>query len=179
MHTKDLITWFEHHFICSVGPARAGVEIEINGQRNTVYYTVFAASAYDIQDPETRLILALKADFRPVLEMPISRTLFWRHPWKIEFGQEIQQIYGDKLITEEERRDGLAVPAGAVQNFDTGAWHEDLGKAQVSQLYTRLCIPALAEMQNPLFSGSRMFKLAKKEGAPVFTLGEPPKKAIS
>ncbi|MCC6475131.1 MAG: hypothetical protein IT514_15465 [Burkholderiales bacterium] len=167
MTTAELIAVFERAFICCVGPQQAYFDLP-NGRSGLtrLTYATYAVAAEDVEDAEGLLCASFAESFWPVLDAHGNEghVLFWRHPWKIRFGESQERQYGAVLATAEQVEDGAPVPSGSVFEPISGTWCEDLGIRRIARLESRLVIPAAVEAS---------VGIAKAEGAATLRVAGP------
>lgn len=161
---SELIDWFEHNFLCCVGPARAYFEIPIGpgGAFTRVVYESYVVMRGDRSDTEQRLVAAMYADFSQLIGTTAHETmLFWRYPEKIKLETQLRQLFGRTLVTREVVEDGLAeIPPGAILDHTNDCYCEDAGRVCEWTLRTRLHIPSMDWMPT-----TPAFVTKKAEGA--------------
>lgn len=151
MTVQELITWFETNFDCIEGPPRAFIELHCGPEPDRMTRYVYETHAVRVYGDcrtraEAQLVAALYADFAPLVYQPDGGTmggtvLFWRK--KPELVEDVEQVLGEILATDEDVEDGKPKPEGAVYEVESRTWRQLLGENKAWKLRTRLVIPAL------------------------------------
>jgi hypothetical protein len=142
---SELTSWFEENFQCIVGVPRSCFTIPTSSTSEIQFvYKAFAVSTEKVEGAEEALVGSIWESFSEALvvsrrERPL---LVWR--CCPEFTVSEEQKPGQVVITYEQFLDGVPVPEGAVQDWNTTNWYDSVIDYRLASLYMRLCIPSFA-----------------------------------